>query len=111
MADPADIGPQYQCDECGVWSPDTTCVQCGAELGEDVRGVPVVFGKSVVVEGVVPAAPNASVTGGEVAYIIDCKVTIDGVDLDESNYACLVEKTDKAIWRAAFGAPKKDGNQ
>lgn len=114
MGDPADIGPQYRCEECGVWGPDTTCMQCGAELGEAEKGVPGVCVKKVIAEG-------------HVAPQFDCKVTINGVDLDESNqvafldvnlveprpgwvwneYARLVEKTDEAIRRAVLGEPKK----
>lgn len=73
MADPEDIGPQYQCEECGVWSPDTTCVQCGAELGEDVRGVPVVHAKDVIAEGVV------------MYQKLNGRMTINGVDIDRIN--------------------------
>lgn len=106
MGDPADIGPQYQCEDCGVWSPDTTCMQCGAELDEmDYRR-----GVEGELDDAEPAAPSASVTGGDVTYIIDCRVTIDGVDLDKLNGAALDDYA-SMCGHPTRRAPKKDGNQ
>ena len=79
MGDPADIGPQYQCDECGVWSPDTTCVQCGAELGEANKGVPVVFAKNVIAEGVVMPRVNGG-TPDEPWMVVGMKYNASNVE-------------------------------
>ena len=91
MADPADIGPQYQCDECGVWSPDTTCVQCGAELGEANKGVPVVFAKKAIAEGEV--APHVTTTKFTVQWLSGPGRKVDLTDVrDQLNALAEITK-------------------
>jgi len=123
MADPADIGPQYQCEECGVWSPAEVCDRCEAPAATAVT----LKAQAVAVDGVnITGTPWPTVDcrpkrpkrkRKRVLTVSDCTLTINDTDLDElhrsawDDYKRIESDMALAMQRAVFGAPKKDGNQ